>query len=296
MPPSIRRVRTARARERDIRLAWLDVCALPPEYASSWRRRVLSPLSAVAILSSWVPAAFSTMAAPALNNNWNCCPAESLPRWLAGVVRAVVWVGALGAGRAAVIKGGAGGGVIAAPGRCAAGGATGRRGATTGCDMFRGFAMIFGAACRVAYSAIGLRGPLTFIFFAGAMRRAVERFLLEGGLSLNPPSRDVAVVKRLTRRCIMPVRWALDISGVRTPGRSSCGTFCGVPIESRTLRSTETDSALRCACVDVGKINEAVRRADAVVAKLRVGTAEKCRANLGAIVFNPNNERVSEPD
>ena len=269
MPPSIRRVRTARARERDIRLAWLGVCALPPEYASSWRRRVLSPLSAVAILSSWVPAAFSTTAVPALNNNWNCCPVESLPRWLAGVARAVVWVGAIGAGRAAVIEGGAGGG------------------AATGCDIFRGFAMIFGAACRVAYSAIGLRGPLTFIFFAGAMRRAVERFILEGGLSLNPPSRDVAVVKRLTRFCITPVRWALDISGVRTPARSSCGTFCGVPIESSTLRSTETDSALRCACVDVGKINEAVRRADAAVAKLRVGTAEKCRANLGAIIFNP---------
>ena len=106
----------------------------------------------------------------------------------------------------------------------------------------------------------------------------------------------IAGANRLTRCCVLPILPVFDISGVRRPVRGSCGPFCAVPSWSRALRSTETDPAFRCACAVVAKANAAVREANTTIAMPRGETAARCRINLEAIIFNPNNVSVSKPD
>ena len=251
-----------------------------------------------------------------------------MPRGLADDVRAAVWVGAAGAGRVAGVAGGAGGGAIAgaAGGGViltgaraaidgAAGGATGRGGALALCGMagidgalgaVGGFAMITGGAGGRARGTTGLRRSLGRADFAGAGRAIAARLIWDGGFSWNPletgakPARGVAGAagaNRVLLRCLLPLRPAFGISRERTAGRSICGTFRGAPPSaSRTLRSTDTEPEWRCACAVCGAIGAAAMKANATAAKPRGATAAMCRANLGAIIYNPNNERVSEPD
>jgi hypothetical protein len=260
----------------------------------------------------------------------------SLPLEAAADVRAAVWVGAAGARRAAGVVGGAGGGesrgaiagaagggVMLAGARAAidgaAGGATGRGGVLALCGTARidgalgaagGLAAMTGGAGGVARGTIGLRRALGCTALAGAGRAVAARFICDGGFSLKPleigakPARgragaagaNRALPRRVMPRCVLPLRPAFGISRERMVGRSICGTFRCVPSASRTLRSTDTEPEWRCACAVCGVISAMVRKANAAAAKPCGATAAMCRANLGAIISNPNNERVSEPD
>lgn len=172
-------------------------------------------------------------------------------------------------------------------------GGDGTVGAAGGC------AAITGGAGGATRGAVGLLRGLGCAIRAGAGRAGAARVAWEGGFSVNPLERGGALLRGVAGAAganrLLSLLPAFGISRERIPGRNSCGTFCDVPNESSTLRSTVTDPASRCACA-VGVASPVVRRAKAAAVKTRGAAADKCRANLGAIISNPNNKRGTGPD
>lgn len=162
-----------------------------------------------------------------------------------------------------------------------------------------GFAAIAGGAGGVTRGAAGLVRGLGCVVRAGAGRAAVADRICDGGFSVMPLESDAPLLFGMAGAAganRASLFWRVfGINSERTPGRSNCGTFCGVPSESSTLRSTVTDPVSRCACA-VGATSPVVRRARAAAVKARGAAADKSRANLEAIISNPNNERVTGPD
>jgi len=80
-------------------------------------------------------------------------------------------------------------------------------------------------------------------------RAGAARFIFDGGFNMTWPGAAAAFPRGWDKAGAANRRvagWrAFGIISERTPGRRSCGTLAGWPSVSRTLRSTETDPALR---------------------------------------------------
>jgi hypothetical protein len=133
-----------------------------------------------------------------------------------------------------------------------------------------------------------------------AVRRAgAARFILDGGFNMIWPGTAAAFARGCDsadrRNERFAGRRALGIISDRTLGCSSWGTVAGLPKVSRTLRSTETDPAWRCALAESGIISTAARIKTAVTAIRAAALSSTGLAKLRAIISNPNYVRAPEP-